>query len=87
VGERIKIMLNDGDMYVMSDKSVGRDWKQSSILTLRHAAGADKYLTINPNKPSQTKKRKATIDVCEHLVLPATDADTLLSMKDVEFVK
>ena len=28
----------------MSDKAVGYDWKKSSIVTLRHAAGCDKYL-------------------------------------------
>lgn len=46
IGERVKIMLNHGDMYIMSSKAVGRDWRKSSILTLRHAAGADKYLQI-----------------------------------------
>lgn len=39
VGPRIRIDLNDGDMYVMSDKAVGHDWRASSIFTLRHAVG------------------------------------------------
>ena len=32
----------------MSDKAVGFDWKRSSLLTLRHAAGKDtsKYARI-----------------------------------------
>ena len=31
-------------MYVMSDKAVGHDWmKDRKGLTLRHAAGAEKY--------------------------------------------
>lgn len=34
-----KIDLHDGDMYVMSSKAVGYDWKKKSIYTLRHAAG------------------------------------------------
>ena len=34
-------MLNSGDVYIMSDKAVGFDWKRSSLLTLRHAAGKD----------------------------------------------
>lgn len=33
------ILLNDGDIYIMSDKAVGYDWKQGSKYTLRHAAG------------------------------------------------
>ncbi|HSW76953.1 MAG TPA: hypothetical protein VLG50_07895 [Candidatus Saccharimonadales bacterium] len=38
VGERCDLMLHHGDMYIMSDKAVGHDWKKSSLLTLRHAA-------------------------------------------------
>jgi 2-hydroxy-3-keto-5-methylthiopentenyl-1-phosphate phosphatase len=36
--------LNDGDIYFMSQKAVGTDWKRKIIPTLRHAAGAKKYL-------------------------------------------
>lgn len=35
----LSINLNDGDMYMMSYKAIGTDWKKSSIPTLRHAAG------------------------------------------------
>jgi hypothetical protein len=35
--------LNGGDLYVMSEKTTGRDWKTKSIYTLRHAAGCEKY--------------------------------------------
>ena len=45
-GERITIDLDDGDMYVMSEKAVGTDWKCSSIPTLRHATGCDAYTII-----------------------------------------
>lgn len=43
VSDPITIELNHGDVYIMSEKAVGRDWKKSSIYTLRHAAGCDKY--------------------------------------------
>jgi len=46
IGNRIKLILNHGDMYVMSEKAVGYDWKKRKIATLRHAAGCKKYLTI-----------------------------------------
>jgi hypothetical protein len=46
VGERYKFNLNHGDLYVMSEKAVGFDWKQKTMYTLRHAAGADKFLEI-----------------------------------------
>jgi hypothetical protein len=42
-GEVCTIELNDGDMYVMSEKAAGYDWKMRSIYTLRHCAGCDKY--------------------------------------------
>ena len=44
IGERIKFVLNDGDMYIMSEKASGWDWKRKSTPTLRHAAGGPKYL-------------------------------------------
>jgi hypothetical protein len=34
-----KIILESGDLYIMSSKSVGNDWKKKKIYTLRHAAG------------------------------------------------
>jgi hypothetical protein len=46
VGERVMITLDPGDMYVMSDKAVGYDWKKKLIPTLRHSAGCDKYTKI-----------------------------------------
>lgn len=42
VGERIRIELKDKDVYAMSQKAVGSDWKKSSKYTLRHAAGFHK---------------------------------------------
>lgn len=44
VGDRIILPLNGGDMYVMSEKAVGTDWKQKKTYTLRHATGSDKYI-------------------------------------------
>jgi hypothetical protein len=38
VGKRFRIMLNDGDLYIMSQKTVGTDWLKKNSYTLRHAA-------------------------------------------------
>ncbi len=46
VGKQIKLKLNHGDIYVMSEKAVGTDWKKKSIYTLRHAAGSSKYTSL-----------------------------------------
>ena len=48
VGERIPLILGDGDMYVMSEKAVGFDWLKKKIPTLRHATGCDKFTVIKP---------------------------------------
>lgn len=46
VGERVEFILESGDMYMMSEKAVGTDWRKRKVPTLRHAAGCEKYLTI-----------------------------------------
>lgn len=38
--------LEHGDMYVMSEKTTGFDWKSKTKHTLRHSAGCTKYTTI-----------------------------------------
>lgn len=53
-GERVKLELHHGDMYIMSEKAVGWDWKLKRKPTLRHAAGAPKFLEI---KEKKAKKR------------------------------
>lgn len=44
VGEKMIFKIKNGDIYIMSDKAVGYDWKRKTILTLRHAAGSSKYI-------------------------------------------
>jgi len=46
VGATIKLDLDHGDIYVMSEKAAGTDWRRSVVPTLRHAAGARKYLAL-----------------------------------------
>jgi len=46
VGTKLKIDLDGGDLYIMSEKTVGKDWKSKSIYTLRHAAGCEKYTNV-----------------------------------------
>ena len=44
VGRRYSRTLKGGDVYVMSEKATGWDWKKRSKYTLRHAAGCKKFL-------------------------------------------
>lgn len=39
----LKLILNNKDIYIMSEKAVGFDWKTQNKLTLRHSAGCSKY--------------------------------------------
>ncbi len=50
VSNRIQLDLEDGDMFVMSEKAVGYDWLQRNVPTLRHASGADKYTVLEGDK-------------------------------------
>jgi len=58
-GKRIDIGLNDGDLYIMSEKAVGCDWKKQTIWTLRHAAGAEKYTSLKKWAVRKKKKEAA----------------------------
>ena len=48
IGKKKEIVLNNGDMYIMSEKAVGTDWKKRSHKTLRHSAGLSdcKYVKV-----------------------------------------
>ena len=43
IGERLRFEIGAGDIYVMSEKASGFDWRRRSQKTLRHAAG-EKYV-------------------------------------------
>ena len=62
VGKHIGITLNCGDVYIMSEKAVGADWKKKSKYTLRHSAGAKKYTSLSKwekRRPGYEAKLKA----------------------------
>ena len=59
--QNMKFMINGGDIYVMSEKATGQDWKKKvrsvpsscpsgcrrePLPTLRHAAGSVKYTKV-----------------------------------------
>ena len=43
-GSAMDFQLEHGDIYIMSEKAVGTDWKRRNTPTLRHSAGCAKYL-------------------------------------------
>jgi len=46
ISEPIELILNDGDMYIMSEKAVGFDWLKKKVPTLRHATGCSKFTGV-----------------------------------------
>ncbi len=69
IGDRVPLILDNGDLYVMSEKATGNDWKKSSILTLRHAAGCQKFLTIKTNTRNRRNNRNNGGNITE-LITP-----------------
>ena len=62
LGKSIDITLNNGDVYIMSEKAVGADWKLRSKYTLRHSAGALKYRSLSKweNKRQAHEEKQRT---------------------------
>lgn len=50
VGDPIVVELNDGDMYMMSEKAVGFDWLKKVKPTLRHSTGCAKFTSVAVKK-------------------------------------
>ena len=46
VGTPFELVLDDGDMYIMSEKAVGFDWMKKIKPTLRHSTGCAKFTGI-----------------------------------------
>ena len=46
LGTPYEFTLHPGDVYIMSEKAVGHDWKKRSRITMRHAAGCKKYTNL-----------------------------------------
>jgi hypothetical protein len=58
VGPKTSIRLNRGDVYIMSSKAVGTDWRNSSRITWRHAAGNPATCSYVREKETAEQKRE-----------------------------
>lgn len=47
IGNPIDLTIFDGDVYIMSEKALGADWKKKTFPTVRHAAGHNKYTSLS----------------------------------------
>ncbi|KAK5580799.1 hypothetical protein RB653_000823 [Dictyostelium firmibasis] len=46
IGNKFVQILNHGDIYIMSEHTVGFNWKKKKIPTLRHSAGSSKFTLL-----------------------------------------
>lgn len=58
ISDPFKVELNSGDVYIMTETAVGTDWKCSSLITMRHAAGSKKYLSLDKYNEENIKKKE-----------------------------
>ena len=58
VGEPFELVLNDGDMYIMSEKAVGFDWLKKKIPTLRHSTGCSKFTGVKNSDEEHVESLK-----------------------------
>jgi hypothetical protein len=56
VNTPLETVLSNGDLYMMSEKTVGTDWKVRNLPTLRHAAGCRKF--THPEEPPKKKQKQ-----------------------------
>ena len=65
IGEPFEVVLNDGDMYIMSEKAVGFDWLKKKTATLRHSTGCSKFTGINEKSEKEVKENVKKVEVKE----------------------
>jgi hypothetical protein len=58
IGEPFELVLNDGDMYIMSEKAVGFDWLKKIKPTLRHSTGCSKFTGVKNSDEAQKEITK-----------------------------
>jgi hypothetical protein len=72
IGEPFEVVLNDGDMYIMSEKAVGFDWLKKKTATLRHSTGCSKFTGINEDGVvvvgKKEQKRREVLEVKKSVV-------------------
>ena len=89
IGPRISTVINHGDVYIMSEKASGWDWKHSSYPTLRHAAGLEKNTVVIPRLTKLVKK--GNVQLMEKLMKegmsPNNDAGISKNLPIIEAVK
>ena len=70
IGNILSLQLNHGDLYIMSEKAVGTDWKLSSKYTLRHSACVPESKFMKFKDDAKKQKQKQTAGTTKTVPLP-----------------
>ncbi len=82
VGKRIHVKVSGGQFYIMNEKAVGFDWKNSKKLTWRHAAGAKKFRPSNEEILQKLNKKRRRKQAEENkLKMRRTETGTVQYLK------
>jgi hypothetical protein len=84
VGEPIELVLNDGDMYIMSEKAVGFDWLKKKIATLRHSTGCAKFTGVNLEQKKASQKAQKEQELQEKKALKEQELQEKKAQKEQE---
>ena len=68
VGSPFELVLNDGDMYMMSEKAVGFDWLKKITPTLRHSTGCPKFTGMKGVVVAKKPKKEIEEERAQKLV-------------------
>jgi hypothetical protein len=76
VGEQMRFPIDEGSMYIMGAKAVGKDWKTRKIPTLRHAAGHEKFMPSPAAIVAARDKKRAaaSASICRGGAQPTASA-------------
>lgn len=61
IKEKMKFEVDGGDIYIMSEKATGNDFKRKDIPTLRHAVGGYRFSTMK----TKTKAQMGQVETAE----------------------
>ena len=64
--KEVVVKINNGDLYIMSEKAVGYDWGMSSMHTIRHSAGCARGFETWRwcGRPGRPKCQSSAWDAC-----------------------
>ena len=80
IGEKLELVLNSGDGYIMCEKATGNDWKFRSQYTIRHSAGCDKFTSLDRffKKEKIVKDKSVEDDKSNVLIVEEEDKNNVI---------